>query len=88
MSSLVKMNYEVHGRGNPLLCIHGFGASLYSWREFVKDGSPLTANYQVITIDLKAQTGIALQKAVSRRQNLMIYRPPHSDWSSSSLCSS
>lgn len=55
MSSLVKMYYEVHGRedGPPLLCINGFGASLYSWREFVKSGSPLTANYQVITIDLK-----------------------------------
>lgn len=50
---LIKMNSEVHGLGNPLLCIHGFGASLYSWREFVKPGSPLTANYQVITIDLK-----------------------------------
>jgi pimeloyl-ACP methyl ester carboxylesterase len=55
MSSLVKMYYEVHGRadGPPLLCIHGFGASLYSWRNFVKDGSPLTANYKVVTIDLK-----------------------------------
>ena len=55
MSSLVKMYYEVHGLqdGPPLLCIHGFGASSYSWRNFVKDGSPLTANYKVITIDLK-----------------------------------
>ncbi len=55
MSSLVKMYYEIHGQehGNPLLCIHGFGASLYSWRNFVADGSPLTANYKVITIDLK-----------------------------------
>ena len=55
MSSLVKMYYEVHGRedGPPLLCIHGFGASLYSWRNFVADGSPLLANYKVITIDLK-----------------------------------
>jgi pimeloyl-ACP methyl ester carboxylesterase len=49
------MYYEVHGQehGNPLLCIHGFGASLYSWRNFVKAGSLLTANYKVITIDLK-----------------------------------
>ena len=55
MSSLVKMYYEVHGKedGPPLLCIHGFGASLYSWRNFVAAGSPLTANYKVITIDLK-----------------------------------
>ena len=55
MSSLVKMYYEVHGQehGYPLLCLHGFGASLYSWRNFVAAGSPLTANYKVITIDLK-----------------------------------
>jgi len=48
---LIKMYSECHGQGNPLLCIHGFGASLYSWRNFVKP--PLTDNYQVITIDLK-----------------------------------
>jgi pimeloyl-ACP methyl ester carboxylesterase len=55
MSSLVKMYYEVHGRedGPPLLCIHGFGASLYSWRNFVAAGSPLLAKYKVFTIDLK-----------------------------------
>jgi len=55
MSSPINLYYEVHGQaqGNPLLCIHGFGASLYSWREFVKAGSPLTAKYKVITIDLK-----------------------------------
>lgn len=55
MSSPINLYYEVHGqeRGDPLLCIHGFGASLYSWREFVKAGSPLTARYKIITIDLK-----------------------------------
>ena len=55
MSSLIKMYYEVQGQeyGNPLLCLHGFGASSYSWRNFVAAGSPLTANYKVITIDLK-----------------------------------
>ena len=55
MSSLVKMYYEVHGKedGPPLLCIHGFGASLYSWRNFVAAGSPLLAKYKVFTIDLK-----------------------------------
>lgn len=55
MSSLVKMYYEVHGPEDrpPLMCIHGFGASLYSWRNFVADGSPLIAKYRVFTIDLK-----------------------------------
>lgn len=55
MSSLVKMYYEVHGKedGPPLLCIHGFGASLYSWRNFVAPDSLLLAKYKVFTIDLK-----------------------------------
>ena len=55
MSRLVKMYYEVHGKedGPPLLCIHGFGASLYSWRNFVAAGSPLLDKYRVFTIDLK-----------------------------------
>jgi len=53
-SSLVKMYYEVHGRedGPPLLAFTAW-RSLYSWRNFVAAGSPLTANYKVITIDLK-----------------------------------
>jgi pimeloyl-ACP methyl ester carboxylesterase len=44
--------YEVYGEANPrpLLCIHGFGASLYSWRNF-KD--PLSKNYRLILLDLK-----------------------------------
>lgn len=47
--------YEVHGQehGKPLLCLHGFGASLYSWRELVKPDSPLIAKYKLITVDLK-----------------------------------
>src|SRR5712691_12643585 len=53
MSSPIILYDEVHGQGKPLLCIHGLGASLYSWRESVKAGSPLTAKYKVITIDLK-----------------------------------
>src|SRR5260370_16584825 len=55
MSSLVKMYYEVHGREGapPLLCIHGFGASLYSWRNFVGDGWAVSGEYRVFTIDLK-----------------------------------
>jgi pimeloyl-ACP methyl ester carboxylesterase len=55
MGNPVKLYYEVHGQehGNPLLCIHGFGATLYTWRHFVQAGSPLTAKYRVITIDLK-----------------------------------
>lgn len=38
------------GEGIPVLLIHGFGASSYSWRHLVK---PLAQNHRVITIDLK-----------------------------------
>ncbi len=38
------------GTGEPVLLIHGFGASSYSWRHIIE---PLAQKYQVITIDLK-----------------------------------
>lgn len=38
------------GEGNPVLLIHGFGASSYSWRHII---APLARKYRVITIDLK-----------------------------------
>ena len=44
------LNYKIYGAGNPVLCLHGFGASLFSWRNFV---TPLSQNYQLILIDLK-----------------------------------
>jgi pimeloyl-ACP methyl ester carboxylesterase len=46
----IELHHEIYGAGNPVLCIHGFGASLYSWRNFV---APLSRNYQLILIDLK-----------------------------------
>ena len=38
------------GEGRPVLLIHGFGASSYSWRHIIE---PLAQKYRVITIDLK-----------------------------------
>jgi len=38
------------GTGEPVLLIHGFGASSYSWRHIV---APLAQKFRVITIDLK-----------------------------------
>lgn len=38
------------GAGEPVLLIHGFGASSYSWRHIIE---PLAQKYRVITIDLK-----------------------------------
>src|SRR6267142_2851472 len=46
----IELHHKIYGAGNPVLCIHGFGASLFSWRNFV---GPLSRNYQLILIDLK-----------------------------------
>jgi pimeloyl-ACP methyl ester carboxylesterase len=46
----IELHHEIHGTGKPVLCIHGFGASLFSWRNFV---TPISAGYQLILIDLK-----------------------------------
>ncbi len=44
--------YAIYGTGQPLLAIHGLGASMYSWREFVKEKDTFPG-YQIILIDLK-----------------------------------
>ena len=46
----IKLSHSVSGQGSPVLLIHGFGASSYSWRYVVE---PLSRNHQVITLDLK-----------------------------------
>lgn len=38
------------GSGDPVLLLHGFGASSYSWRYLIE---PLARHYRVITLDLK-----------------------------------
>ena len=46
----IELYHETYGKGDPLLCLHGFGGSLYSWRNFI---GPLSKDYQLILIDLK-----------------------------------
>src|ERR1700716_4637564 len=46
----IELHHKIYGAGNPVLCIHGFGASLFSWRNFV---GHLSQSYQLILIDLK-----------------------------------
>lgn len=46
----VSLAYQERGRGEPLLLIHGFGASIYTWRHL----APLLAQrYRVVALDLK-----------------------------------
>lgn len=44
------MYYEITGKGEPLLFIHGLGSSTRDWEEQVPEFSN---NYQVITVDLR-----------------------------------
>jgi pimeloyl-ACP methyl ester carboxylesterase len=46
----VKLFYYEEGKGPPLLLIHGFGASTYTWRHVAPE---LAKNYRVIAVDLK-----------------------------------
>jgi pimeloyl-ACP methyl ester carboxylesterase len=49
-AAVIELHYKIYGAGDPVLCIHGFGASVFSWHNFV---DPLSRNYQLILIDLK-----------------------------------
>ncbi len=46
----VRLHVEEHGRGRPLILLHGMGGSGYSFRRLV---GPLARYHRVITIDLK-----------------------------------
>src|SRR6266480_1953222 len=41
---------EVYGTGDPILCLHGLGASMFSWRHLI---APLSRNNQLILVDFK-----------------------------------
>jgi pimeloyl-ACP methyl ester carboxylesterase len=49
-AAVIELHHKTYGAGDPVLCIHGFGASLFSWHNFV---DPVSRNYQLILIDLK-----------------------------------
>ena len=46
----VQLYKEVYGSGDPILCIHGLGANLYSWRNLIK---PFSRTHNLILLDLK-----------------------------------
>jgi len=46
----VKINYYEAGQGPPVILLHGFGASAYSWRFL---GPALAQDHRVFTLDLK-----------------------------------
>ena len=44
------LHVDICGHGPPILLIHGFGASSFTWSKIV---SSLATNHRVITLDLK-----------------------------------
>ena len=49
-SGNTKLYFETYGAGDPVLCIHGLGACVYTWRNLI---GPLSKNRKLILIDLK-----------------------------------
>jgi pimeloyl-ACP methyl ester carboxylesterase len=41
---------EVYGEGDPILCLHGLGASIFTWRHFI---IPFSQNNKLILVDYK-----------------------------------
>ncbi len=46
----VKIHYQEKGTGTPLVLIHGYTSSTYSWKDVFE---PLSQNFRVIAVDLK-----------------------------------
>src|SRR5882762_10007752 len=46
----VRVHYQEKGMGTPLVLIHGFTSSTYSWKDVFE---PLSKNFRVIAVDLK-----------------------------------
>jgi pimeloyl-ACP methyl ester carboxylesterase len=46
----VRVHYQEKGSGTPLVLIHGFTSSAYSWKDVFE---PLSKNFRVIAVDLK-----------------------------------
>ncbi len=49
-SAFTSLYREVHGAGDPILCLHGLGANIYSWRHFI---TPLSKKNKLILVDFK-----------------------------------
>ena len=48
--SKTELHYETYGNGDPVLCVHGLAACLYTWRNLIE---PISQKRQLILIDLK-----------------------------------
>jgi pimeloyl-ACP methyl ester carboxylesterase len=49
-----ELHYETYGEGDPVLCLHGLAACLYTWRNLI---GPLSQDHKLILVDLKGCGG-------------------------------
>jgi pimeloyl-ACP methyl ester carboxylesterase len=49
-SSVFNLNQKRFGNGDPVLCVHGLGANLFTWRHFI---APLSKHNKLILVDLR-----------------------------------
>jgi pimeloyl-ACP methyl ester carboxylesterase len=49
-SASMNLYKEVYGSGDPILCLHGLGASMFSWRHFI---APFSQRNKLILVDFK-----------------------------------
>jgi pimeloyl-ACP methyl ester carboxylesterase len=49
-SGSLSLYKEVYGSGDPILCLHGLGANIFSWRHFI---TPFSQHHKLILVDFK-----------------------------------
>jgi len=49
-SSSLKLHQKEYGSGNPILCVHGLGANIFTWRHFI---TPFSQTNRLILVDLR-----------------------------------
>jgi pimeloyl-ACP methyl ester carboxylesterase len=49
-SSEITLHQKHYGRGDPILCVHGLGANIFTWRHFI---TPFSQNNKLILVDLR-----------------------------------
>ncbi|MCM4154294.1 alpha/beta hydrolase [Arenibacter sp. N53] len=68
----VKIYYEIHGEGEPLVLLHGNTGTLDSWNPWMKELAP---SYKVITVDLRGhgQSTYPANDATHKQYALDVY---------------
>jgi pimeloyl-ACP methyl ester carboxylesterase len=49
-SSVINLNQKRFGNGDPVLCVHGLGANIFTWRHFI---DPFSKQSRLILVDLR-----------------------------------